>query len=37
LTPAQIEELDRRFADYQENPDGGVAWEEIRDRVRTNP
>jgi putative addiction module component (TIGR02574 family) len=35
LTPAQVEELDRRFADYQKNPDEGVAWEEIRDRVRT--
>lgn len=36
LTPAQIKELDRRFADYQENPNEGVTWEEVRDRVRTN-
>lgn len=34
LTPAQAEELDRRFADYEANPDQGVAWEEVRDRLR---
>jgi putative addiction module component (TIGR02574 family) len=34
LTQAQMEELDRRFADYQQNPDAGVTWEEVRDRIR---
>ena len=34
LTPAQMAELDRRFADYEKNPDEGVAWEEVRDRIR---
>ena len=34
LTPAQMEELDRRFADYEKNPDEGVAWDEVRDRAR---
>lgn len=35
LTQAQMDELDRRFADYERNPEQGVAWEEVRDRVRT--
>ena len=34
LTPAQMEELDRRFADYEKNPGEGVSWEEVRDRIR---
>jgi putative addiction module component (TIGR02574 family) len=34
LTQAQMDELDRRFADYEANPDEGVAWEEVRDRAR---
>jgi putative addiction module component (TIGR02574 family) len=34
LTQAQIEELDRRLADYEKNPEEGAAWEEVRDRVR---
>jgi putative addiction module component (TIGR02574 family) len=34
LTPAQLEELDRRFADYEKNPEEGVSWEEVRDRIR---
>ena len=32
LTQAQMDELDRRFADYEANPDEGVPWEEVRDR-----
>lgn len=35
LTQAQMDELDRRYADYERNPEQGVEWEEIRDRVRT--
>jgi putative addiction module component (TIGR02574 family) len=34
LTQAQMDELDRRFADYEANPDAGVPWEEVRDRLR---
>lgn len=34
LTPAQMEELDRRLADYEKNPEEGVPWEEVRDRIR---
>ena len=34
LTPAQMAELDRRFADYEKNPAEGVSWEEVRDRIR---
>jgi putative addiction module component (TIGR02574 family) len=26
LTQAQIEELDRRFADYERDPEAGVPW-----------
>lgn len=34
LTPAQMKELDRRLADYEKNPEEGVPWEEVRDRIR---
>ena len=34
LTQAQMDELDRRLADYEADPDAGVPWEEVRDRVR---
>ena len=37
LTQAQMDELDRRFADYEANPDAGVAWEEVRARARQWP
>ena len=30
LTDAQREELDRRLAAYEENPDEGIPWEEFR-------
>lgn len=35
LTKAQADELDRRFADYEQNPEQGVSWEDVRDRIRT--
>jgi putative addiction module component (TIGR02574 family) len=34
LTSPQMEELDRRLADYEKNPEEGVPWEEVRDRIR---
>jgi DNA-binding transcriptional regulator YiaG len=34
LKQARMDELDRRFADYEATPDEGVPWEEVRDRVR---
>jgi putative addiction module component (TIGR02574 family) len=33
LTQAQIEELDRRMADLEVNPDAGRPWEEVRARL----
>jgi putative addiction module component (TIGR02574 family) len=30
LTQAQREELDRRLAAYEENPDEGIPWEDFR-------
>jgi putative addiction module component (TIGR02574 family) len=30
LTDAQRQELDRRLASYEENPDEGIPWEEFR-------
>jgi len=34
LTQAQMDELDRRLVDYEADPDAGVPWEEVRDRLR---
>lgn len=33
LTPAQIEELDRRLDDLERNPDAGVPWDVVRTRL----
>lgn len=30
LTAAQREELDRRLADHEANPDDGMSWEQIK-------
>ncbi len=37
LTDAQRAELDRRLEDYQRDPSAGVAWESLRDTLRTAP
>lgn len=29
LTPEQAAELDRRLAEFEKNPSGGVPWEEV--------
>ena len=34
VTAKQAEELDRRLAAHESNPGEGLAWEEIRDRLR---
>ena len=34
VTAKQAEELDRRLAAHEANPGEGVAWEEIRARLR---
>lgn len=33
LTTEQRDELDRRFADYEANPDAGETWEAVRARL----
>ena len=33
VTVAQKQELDRRLAEYQKNPDAGRTWEEIQDSL----
>jgi putative addiction module component (TIGR02574 family) len=34
LTEAQKRELDRRIAEDDADPDGGIPWEKVRDEVR---
>ena len=34
LTVEQREDLDRRLAEADADPDGGVPWEEARERIR---
>jgi putative addiction module component (TIGR02574 family) len=33
LTDAQKEELDRRLQAYAENPNAGIAWDELKDKL----
>lgn len=33
LTGVQMAELDRRLADYEQNPDAGSSWEEVKSRL----
>lgn len=34
LTDAQKEELDRRLQAYAKNPDEGISWAELKDKLR---
>jgi putative addiction module component (TIGR02574 family) len=34
LTDAQKEELDRRLQAYAQNPNEGISWDELRDKLR---
>lgn len=34
LTEAQKKELERRIAEDDADPDGGIPWEQVRDEVR---
>ena len=36
LTAEQREDLDRRMAEAEADPDGGVPWEEVRERLLRN-
>lgn len=36
VTDAQREELDRRLADYRQNPDAGRTWDEVRNSLNRN-
>lgn len=33
LTKAQEQELSRRLADYKENPNAGISWDEVKARA----
>lgn len=34
MTDAQKEELDRRLQAYTENPNEGISWDELKDKLR---
>ena len=34
LTEAQKEELDRRLQAYAKNPNEGISWDELKDKLR---
>jgi len=34
LTDAQKEELDRRLKAYAQNPNEGISWDELKDKLR---
>ena len=33
LTPAQVRELDARYADYLEHPADGIPWDEAKSQI----
>ncbi|MBD2182717.1 addiction module protein [Planktothrix sp. FACHB-1355] len=37
LTEAQQQEIDRRIADYETNPDNVLTWDEIKASIRKRP
>jgi putative addiction module component (TIGR02574 family) len=37
LTDAQREDLERRLAEADADPTGGLPWEEVRERIRQRP
>ena len=34
LTPAQRADLERRLAEYENDPSGGSSWEDVKARIR---
>lgn len=36
LSDAQRQELDRRLESYAQNPDEGLRWEELKEKVRNS-
>lgn len=36
LTPALIEELDRRLAEHETSPGATIPWEKVRDELRAS-
>jgi putative addiction module component (TIGR02574 family) len=34
LTPAQMEEINRRMAEHERDPSRAIPWEEVRERLR---
>jgi len=34
LTPAQLEEIDRRIAEHERDPSRAIPWEDVRERLR---
>jgi len=34
LTPEQIAELERRAAEFRQNPQAGIPWEQVQEKAR---
>ena len=37
LSDAQQEELDRRLESYRQNPESGASWNEVKERISSQP